>query len=432
MANFASTTLGNSDALKALNIKALEKRLADQQMQQAQAQPDMASMGTIPGGIGHVLGVAAEGFKEMQAASALKANKEELAQAIARTAKNGGVATPEDQAIIVRVAPEIYKDYQAKELAQWTTNKTEEGLNKRNEVTSDTTRFGYNKSAETQLETNRLTNTTSKGNTEAQIEATRVLEEKKVEAAKAAALEKARVDAQAKVDEEYRQRERPSSDAAKIMEDVRQGRITAEQGDALIRKLTQNSPGDEKLLISEREKAVGYQSELKQLDRAFDIINSPKGIHSGNALITPAKTAFGSVIPQSIGGPDDETQANTMEFNRIMKSQGLQNLMQMKGASSDRDVTLNLEIANNPAEPLARRKEALNIARNKLYTLYKANEEDIARISGGSDKYPTLRTAPGGGGTPAAPDKNAAAMQWLKDNPNDPDAPAVRAKLGIK
>jgi hypothetical protein len=429
---FASTTTsGYSDPLKAQSIKALEQRMKDMQAQQAAQQPDAAMMATIPGGIGHVLGVAADGFREMKAASALEANKAELSGIMAQIDPEKG-PTPQQGAAIARLAPDIFKDYMAQQQSRWTTNTEQGGLNRRNTETIAGQAATNAATNAAHIQTNELTNKTSAGNVEAQVKSAQQIAQERIAADKAAAAEKARVDEQSKRDEEYRIGQRPSSDIAKIENDVTNGRMTRQQADEAIAKLTAKTPSEEKLIIGERDKAIEYQSTLKELDKAHELISSPKGIHSGNAVTTPLKTAVGSVIPQSIGGPDDETQANTKQFNLIMKSQGLQNLLAMKGASSDKDVTLNLEIANDPSQPLERRKQALDIARNKLYTHVKANEEDIARISG---KYPTLQTAPGSsGGTPAAPaatDKNAAARAWLADpaNKSNPDYDAVRKKV---
>ena len=83
MAIFASTTTsGYSDPLKAQSIKALEQRLKDQQAQAAAQQPDAAMMATIPGGIGHVLGVVGDKMNQARSDQALVANRADLAKAM--------------------------------------------------------------------------------------------------------------------------------------------------------------------------------------------------------------------------------------------------------------------------------------------------------------------------------------------------------------
>jgi hypothetical protein len=193
--------------------------------------------------------------------------------------------------------------------------------------------------------------------------------------------------------------------------------------------MTAKSPTEEKLIIEERNKAVELQSNLKMLDEAHDIINSPKGIHSGNLILTPLKTGIGSVLPQSLGGPDDETQKNTQRFNLILKSEGLQQLLTMKGASSDKDVQENFKIANDPSQPLESRKKALSLLRDALYTHVKTNREDVQRVGGA---YPQLERAPGSN-TPAAPQASASVPRPAGKNDSDliAEAEAAKAKPGV-
>jgi len=125
MPMFASTTTsGYSDPMKALSIKALEQRMKDMQAQQAAQQPDAAMMATIPGGIGHVLGQVGDSFKEMRGQQTLAANKEELARTMAGIDPEKG-PTPQQGAVIARLAPEIFKDYMDRQHQRWTTEKTD-------------------------------------------------------------------------------------------------------------------------------------------------------------------------------------------------------------------------------------------------------------------------------------------------------------------
>lgn len=90
MAIFASTTTsGYSDPLKALSIKALEQRMKDQQAQAAAQQNDAAMMATIPGGIGHVLGVVGDQMKQGRTDQALVAQRAELANVMSGIGPEG-------------------------------------------------------------------------------------------------------------------------------------------------------------------------------------------------------------------------------------------------------------------------------------------------------------------------------------------------------
>ena len=391
MAVFAEANSGYGDPLRAQTLQALEKRQAALLAQAAADKPDAAMMATIPGGIGHVLGVIGDNMQQARADNALAANRADLAKAMTGYDREMGM-TPEQMGVLARVAPDIMEKLMTHEQERWKTTTTETGLSARNAATNDTTRATNTATVEASKANNQLTNTTSAANVAAQQAGETTRANEKIAAEKAAAVEAARVAQEAANTQEERLKARPQTDLAKLTQAL--GRPpTEEEVNAAIKHLTANSPSEDKVIIGERDKAIEAQSTLRELDEAHRIITSPEGIHSGNALITPLKTALGSVIPQSLGGPDDKVQANTKRFNQIMKSQGLQNLLAMKGASSDKDVALNLEIANDPSQPLKARQDALGIVRDKLYTRVQTNKEDIARIGA---PYPTLQNAPGG------------------------------------
>jgi hypothetical protein len=107
MAIFASTTTsGYSDPMKAMTIKALEQRQKDLLAQQAAEKPDAAMMATIPGGIGHVLGVVGDRMQQGRADQALAAQKETLARVMAGVDWEKG-PTSQQVAIINSADPEL-------------------------------------------------------------------------------------------------------------------------------------------------------------------------------------------------------------------------------------------------------------------------------------------------------------------------------------
>ena len=129
MAIFASTTTsGYSDPMKAMTIKALEKRQADMLAQQAQQQPDAAMMATIPGGIGHVLGVVGDRMAQSRTDQAMAARRQELAQAMAGIDINN--PDPKTMATIASADPELYKTM----LSTWAENRR---AAEQNRVTSE-------------------------------------------------------------------------------------------------------------------------------------------------------------------------------------------------------------------------------------------------------------------------------------------------------
>jgi len=150
MAIFASTTLGNNDAIRANTIKALEKRQADLLAQQAQQQPDTATMATIPGGIGHVLGIVGDNMREARTGEALKANRAELSNVIAQIDPATG-PTPAQGAVIARLAPEVFKDYMSQQQERWRVGQEQSGMNRRTDAQiagTENTAAGNRRSAE--------------------------------------------------------------------------------------------------------------------------------------------------------------------------------------------------------------------------------------------------------------------------------------------
>jgi hypothetical protein len=118
MAIFASTTTsGYSDPLKALSIKALEQRMKDQQAQEAAQKNDAAMMATIPGGIGHVLGVVGDQMKQARTDQALVANRDALAKI--RAGMDLENPTAQNIADLGRYDPEAAKEA----LHMWAENR---------------------------------------------------------------------------------------------------------------------------------------------------------------------------------------------------------------------------------------------------------------------------------------------------------------------
>jgi hypothetical protein len=84
MAIFANAnSTGYSDPVRAMSIKALEQRQKDIMAQNAAHQDDAASMATIPGGIGHVLGVVGDRMAQGRADQAVADQRQAFAKVIA-------------------------------------------------------------------------------------------------------------------------------------------------------------------------------------------------------------------------------------------------------------------------------------------------------------------------------------------------------------
>ena len=84
MAIFANAnSTGYSDPVRAMSIKALEQRQKDIMAQNAAHQDDAASMATIPGGIGHVLGVVGDRMAQARADQAVADQRQAFAKVVA-------------------------------------------------------------------------------------------------------------------------------------------------------------------------------------------------------------------------------------------------------------------------------------------------------------------------------------------------------------
>ena len=83
MAVFAEANSGYSDPVRAMSIKALEARQKDLMAQNAAQHDDAATMATIPGGIGHVLGIVGDRMAQSRADQAVADQKQNLAKIMA-------------------------------------------------------------------------------------------------------------------------------------------------------------------------------------------------------------------------------------------------------------------------------------------------------------------------------------------------------------
>lgn len=348
---FASTTTsGYSDPLKAYSIKALEQRQRDmlqQQTQQPQAFTPENTQTPLQG-LAQVANVGVDAMRQRRTDDAVAAQKDELSKLIAGTPA-GQDPSPQVQARMAVIAPDIYKGLQEAMIAR------------------------------------------------------RAQEAGFTHADKAAA-EAARIAREAKIDEEQRIANRPTSDAAKIMQDVQAGKLTPAQGEALVKKLTSGPVSEQKFVKDLQEQSVAGQSLLASLDTAMALTKHPKGIHAGGGA--GFVQGIGEMVPtrlqgiSSAAGLDPETVENTQRFNQIMGEQALELLNKMKGASSDRDVKINFDIVNSPNATLKNKQDALGKLRDRIATLLELHNNTIKEAGG---TVPALQTgSSGGAAAPAA------------------------------
>ena len=412
MAIFASAnSTGYGDPIKALSIKALEQRQKDMLAQQSQQQFDAASMATIPGGIGHVLGIVGDNMRQGQTDAALASNRAALAQAMTGYDANKGM-TPEQRGVLSRVAPEILDKLLTHEQETRQLATTEGGLNQRNAATiaGQSANVAAQEAGAGARTHEQVTGHSADVSTQEAGAGTR--QQQKLEADKAAAAELAKTQEAQAAANEARVQARPSEDpAAQVVRAEKDGELPHDIAQQRLDQLLAKKPGDVAKIEEMQKGAVDTQSGLKELNEAAAIMNSPEGIHTGQ--MGRLKTGLGGIFPESLGGPNDATQANTKRFNQILSGQGMQALLKMKGASSDKDVQISFEIINDPNQNLASKRKALETLVTKLTAYAEIEKQSLGKVGA---PVPTIT----GGPTAVDPAKVSTAADPAQKAAADP------------
>ena len=412
MAIFASTTTsGYSDPLKAMSIKALEQRQKDMLAQQAAQQPDPAIMGTIPGGIGHVLTQVGNNMKQARADQAIAAQKQELARIMAGINPETGL-TPEQASRLAVIAPDMYKDV----IQQFAERRRQQDL------------FGQQDKA--RAEQARLDEIArQQGYTHANAAAAqKVLDEQ------AAAAEKARVaeitrgqedtairarDAQKRLDDEVaaaaqenRLQSRPTDlDVVKADRALARGEIDQATRDAIVNKATGPSAAEMKAGNELQITHLDTQSAISDLKEARTLLGP-----EGTGIRAGAGAGFGQTGAKWGGDylgltSDPALTQRTERYNQLMSAEAITAMAaKLKGASTDYEMKAFVALMNDPnAEPKTK-MQALDkmIAKAEAQQALQLDQMKRARV-------PT----PGGGG--------AATVDPLEGRTaNGPNGPLIR------
>ena len=368
MAIFASTTTsGYSDPLKAYSIKALEQRQRDmlqQQTQQPQAFTPENTQTPLQG-LAQVANVGVDAFRQRRNDDAVAAQKAELSQLIAGTPP-GQDLSPQAQARMAVIAPDMYKDVQAA------------------------------------------------------MSARRAQEAGFTHADKAAA-EAARVAREAKIDEEQRLANRPASEGGKIMQDVQSGKITPEEGKAQIDKLSAPSASEMKAGNELQNTHLDTQSALSDMREARGLMGPEgTGIRAGSgAGLAQAGAKWGG---DKLGLTDPSLTQPTERFNQLMNAEAITAMAaKLKGASTDYEMKAFVALMNDPnAEPKTK-MQALDkmIAKAEAHLSLQQEQLKRAKVSA---------PAGAGGSAPAAAANPVAEAQAAIDRGAPFDAVAARFK----
>ena len=396
MAIFASAnSTGYGDPIKALSIKALEQRQKDMLAQQAGQQFDAASMATIPGGIGHVLGIVGDNMRQGQTDAALASNRAALAQAMTGYDAAKGM-TPETRGVLARVAPEILDKLLTHEQETRQLATTEGGLNQRNAATiaGQAANVAAQEAGAGARTHETVTGHSADVATQETGAGTR--QQQKIEAEKAQAAEAAKTQEALAQANENRVQARPTDEPlVTLRRALDRGEISKEEYDARAKQLTGPKTGEQNIINAQGEKSIEAQSLLHTLDTAYDLTDTSKGgkgIHSGP--MAGMTQGIGENLPGFVTGavpgitPDPEVTKNTQRYNQIMGTEVLAAVNAMKGSSSNADVQLNMKIANDANSSIEAKRDAINVLRTKLPAIIELHNKAIEAAGGEAPKLP--------------------------------------------
>jgi len=308
MAIFASTTLGSSDPSRAMSIKALEARAQALAQQQAQQQVPQS----VPSpwqGIGNLANTAADAFTARRADQAAAARRQDLANIMGGIGPEG--PTPQQQAQITSADPELGKMYAQQ---AFTARQNAADIAARREM----------------------------------------------------AAEKARQDQEYATKQEERLQGRPQTDVARIRADEKAGRISKEEADAAVRQSTAPPAAQQKDAKAEEDANVELQSTISGLKQAQDLLNKNLVYSGGGAGFQEFMGKNLPTVGGYVAGTSPEKTKATQTYNQIVTPQVLDFLAKLKGASSDRDMNLAIDILNDRSADIETKKGALERLLPKL------------------------------------------------------------------
>ena len=366
MAIFASTTLGSSDPSRAMNIKALETRA--QALAAAQAKQEMPTSLPSPWqGAGYLTNTLADAFATKRADQQAAEQKQQLASLMGQIGPEG--PNPQQQAGITARDPELGKMYA-------------------------TQAFTARQNAAD------------------------------IAARKEAAAEKFKQEEAGAVSAEQRVQARPQTDVGKVKADLAAGRISQEEADAAVRKLTAGSPADQVAMGQARDEHINLQVTAAKLAEADDLLE--KGIYHGAGADT--KTKLGQIVPDKLGGivgTDPETTARSKRYTQILSSEVVAQLKALKGPASNKDMDWATTTVNDPSAPKENKQQAMKILRAQMGAHLQSSEQTLK----GMGTAPVKVEIPGATGGPAAPAAAAGGGDLLEEARKAIAAGAPRDKV---
>ena len=451
MAIFTSTS-SYSDPIKALNIKALEKRLADIQTN-AEAAP--ATMPSPWQGAAHVMGKIGEGLQQGRTEGALASQRQALAQAIAGIDPARG-PTPEQQAIITGADPELGKTYAQQIAAAREAQLTREQQTRENQATRDVTlgegergrqqqtalasqaqkhtsdESTLTRAQQRDLATQQQQHTAAESSLTRQQQTNLALARQEFDAAQKdadrtqqsglqadrLAADEMRAKAKEKFDLRVQENtqtfqttqqkerlaaeaERDKPEAVKLKKALDAGEIDQATYDAALRKLTTGGAGEIKAEGDVSDQYLQSGSALNQLQRAQGIL--AQGIDYGlmsNLRSTIGATGVSADVP-GLGKIDPALAGRTKEFNSLLNEQAIAAMSKaLRGATTDFELRQFIQLLNDPQATPQQKANRLQEIINNEKASHEAKGTQLDRMGKPRPAVAAPITGGGDGGSP--------------------------------
>jgi len=447
MAIFASTTTsGYSDPMKAMTIKALEKRQADMlaaQLKGGEITPENTQ--TPIQGVGHIFNQLGDQMREGRVEAAAAARRQELANVMSQFGPEGPTTQQlaqvhsADPELGMKLAQQAFEARQSKAQQEFqgrenalTRGETQASRQQQGELSREQMGLTRSEGALTRQQQLDLATQSQKSQFElaeaqrrfdaAQNDLTRAHQtgDKQMQIEATQKLETLKADLQLKQDAAKAQ-----SDQGKVKRDVQGGFLTPEEGAAALKP--EPKPAAVKGLAEAKTAYTNHAQEIGNLERAKGLLDKG-GINTGP--YAGAATGVANLSGGYLG--DKEKAQRTTDFNNIINAETIKRMSEtLKGASTDFEMKKFIEVYNNPNASDEARRTALE----NLITAAKIGKDthasSIKAFGGDTAEIDAQLGKTGGKSETAKSPEDAAALDWATKNPDDPRAAKIKQRLGV-
>lgn len=411
MAIFANASY--SDPVRALTIKALEKRQAD--LAAAQAKEELpTSMPSPWQGLAHVAGSIGDAMQQSRIENAVAARRADLAKLISGVDPAKG-PDPTQLAGIMGADPDLGTKYLEMAQRAREAEATRAGEMERLKLSEAgaTGRTGMTTASSEKLAAERIAAEQAAAAKLAENQS--LLEQQKAEERRQAEADQAARTAAENEKNRLAQAEQGQPEMVRMQKALNEGRITPADFEAWKRKQTMPSATDQKANLELKSGYIESASALDQLREADELLG--KGIYTGAG--GGIQQGIGRWAPERVGkalGADPETTKRTERYNTIMNSEAISDMARrLKGATTEKEMAAFVAINNDPNATLQTKQAALRVLLSKVEAHVSA-QGDAIRASGG--ELPKVSSY-----------KDAQAAKQL--SPEDKAASVANAKAAI-